>query len=81
MPPKDPTAWMGVLISVVISMTSTTIWAYSTFVTVRERDTARATNERRMIHLEDGYEAILNGQYEIKGKVDSLIMLQGKAKH
>lgn len=72
---SDAPTWGALIVTCAISVASTTAWAYSTFVTIRERDSARQLNNQRVQTLEDSVRTILTGQSELKGKIDSMFLM------
>lgn len=59
--------WLIGLISFSITCGSGVSWAYSTFVTIRERDVFRSINDKRL-------ESIERKQDELNAKMDKLLM-------
>lgn len=67
--------WTGFLITLSSAVAVVIVWAFSTFVTIRERDQMKAAQDQRISTLETKYDTISIGLAEIKGQNNTVVLM------
>jgi hypothetical protein len=74
---KNPSISFIVVIATFIGLiVGVPVFAYSTFVTIRERDLIRGMYDERLKSIEHSQDVITNTQSLMSGKLDALILMQ-----
>lgn len=68
-------SWTEFLIALITATAAVVVWAYSTFLTLREREAAEAIQITRLNSLEAKYDSVMASQYEIKGQLGTLVLM------